>query len=136
LQYDTLDWQGGVDSTIEALLPRLDLLLMHINDNCEVACARAMDVVVPEAAKPRDEPGDAPKAEAPAEEGKSIRSCFPADAWVTVEGRGAVAMSRLGYGDRVLSRDRATGQLAHREVGGLALLPAGGVQCAPECSSS
>jgi hypothetical protein len=43
--------------------------------------------------------------------------CFPAAASVAVEGRGMVHMAELDYGDRVLARDRATGQLVFREVG-------------------
>jgi hypothetical protein len=44
-----VDW-AGVEATVPQLLLKLDLLLSHINDHLDVACARAMGVVDPQAA--------------------------------------------------------------------------------------
>ena len=43
-------------------------------------------------------------------------SCFPGQATVQVQGRGAVRMADLAYGDRVLSVDRRSGGRVFREV--------------------
>lgn len=48
--------------------------------------------------------------------GCAKNECFPADASVQVLGRGSVSMAQLGYGDRVLSVDRASGRQVFREV--------------------
>jgi hypothetical protein len=45
-----------------------------------------------------------------------MANCFPADATVEVASRGRVPMAQLNYGDRALARDRASGELVHREV--------------------
>lgn len=42
--------------------------------------------------------------------------CFPAAASVTVEGRGAVRMDSLQYGDKVLAVDTTTGNFVYRPV--------------------
>ena len=47
---------------------------------------------------------------------KSVKSCFPSDATVEVQGRGAVRMADLAYGDKVLSVDRGSGARVFREV--------------------
>jgi hypothetical protein len=48
--------------------------------------------------------------------GSSSGNCFPSEAMIVVEGKGAVRMADLSYGDKVLAVDKATGAKVSREV--------------------